>query len=96
MLFAHILRKVRNFFENMQYSDTNIRVQNLELVGLKAKSAQDDCSIERLRTSNEDKEREIERMTHQMNQMLMSNTTINYFNAPVVSNGGTLAGNIIN
>ena len=105
MIFCHILRNLRNFFENMSYSGTNIREQNNEINLLRRKSAQDDCSIERLQSSNDCKDREIDRMQHQMDQMhdermaqgqqTMTNT-INNYHAPVISHGGTLAGNVNN
>ena len=105
MIFCHILRNLRNFFENMSYSGTSIREQNNEIRLLRRKSAQDDCSIERLQSSNDCKDREIDRMSRQMDQMhdermaqgqhTMTNTIINY-QAPVLCNGGTLAGNVIN
>lgn len=104
MIFGHILRNLRNFFENMSYSGTSIREQNNEIMLLRQKSAQDDCSIERLLSWNDCQAREIDRMVRQMDQMHdermaqeqqpMTSTIYNY-QAPVVCNGGTLAGNVI-
>ena len=105
MIFCHILRNLRNFFENMSYSGTSIRELNNEIILLRRKSAQDDCSIERLQSSNDCQAREIDRMARQMDQMhdermaqgqQIMTSTINNYHAPVVSNGGTLAGNVKN
>ena len=70
---------------------------------MRIKSAQDDCQIQRLQSSNDCKDQEIERMTCQMSRMhdeamaakLQTVTcTTNNYHAPIVNQGGTLSGNI--
>lgn len=105
MIFCHIFRNLRNIIENMSYPDTSIKALQCELDGMRRKSAQDDCCIARLTSSNESKDSQIRQMTRQMDQMhdermkegqqTRTNTININHNAPVVCNGGTLAGNII-
>ena len=89
----------------MFYSGTSIKDLYHEMDMMRLKSTLDDCHIAHLVSLNECHEREIRRMIRQLDQMHeermaqrsqgMQNTVNNY-NAPVVCNGGTLAGDVIN